>query len=46
MKGNKALSGYIMEFTSYNKIDIDYKPVIKLELEELNNDDIDLTINP
>ena len=47
MKGNKALSGYIMEFTSYNKIDVDYKPVIKLELEDcVNNNDIDLKINP
>ena len=56
MTNNKALSGYIMEFSSFNKIDVDFivqedkdtgKPVEELQLEDcVNNNDINLTVNP
>ena len=36
MKNNKALSAYIMEFTSYNKIDVDHAH--KYEVNNDNND--------
>ena len=37
MKNNKALSAYIIEFTSYNKIDVDHKH--KYEIEANKTDD-------
>jgi len=37
MKNNKALSAYIIEFTSYNKIDVDHAH--KYEIESNKTDD-------
>ena len=58
LKGEKALSGYITEFSSFNVFDEDFivqedpkeiseKPVEELQLDGcVNNNDINLTINP
>jgi hypothetical protein len=58
LKGEKALSGYITEFSSFNVFDEDIivqddpkedkeeKPVKELQLEGIDNNDINLTVNP
>jgi hypothetical protein len=58
LKGEKALSGYITEFSSFNVFDEDIivqddpkenkleKPVEELKLDGIDNNDINLTVNP
>ena len=58
LKGEKALSGYITEFSSFNVFDEDIivqddpkedkeeKPVKELQLEGIDSNDINLTVNP
>ena len=58
LKGHKALSGYITEFSSFNVFDEDIivqddpkeikseKPVEELQLDGIDNNDINLTVNP
>jgi hypothetical protein len=54
LKQEKALSGYITEFSSFNVFDADIiikeepkdKPVKKIKFEGIDNNDIDLNVNP
>ena len=51
LHNDKALSGYITEFSSFNVFDEDLiikdkKSVKKIKFEGIDNNDIDLTVNP
>ena len=53
LKGEKALSGYITEFSSFNVFDEDIvekspkkEKVKKIQFEGIDNNDINLTVNP
>ena len=46
MKNNKALSAYIIEFTSYNKIDVDHKHKYEIEVNKTDDKEKQNILDP